>query len=311
MVDYDPKQWVFSLFKYLQLYKESYNIKRQLRIQFWLMLYSVGITYALTHIEHKDFIIEPLYFSLIGVVLSLMLVFRLNSSYDRWYEGRKRWGLLVNYSRYLSEYYVSNTRNANPKILKELREQLSIYPWTLTLHLRTEGKENLPNRWNAVYERDIADARHRPNAILKKIQQNTKALEQEGNISPDDKRSLTETIREYYNIQGACERILATPIPFSHNYFIKIFILIYTAAIPFGLFHYFGWWTLLSTFVIGYALLGIEIISEAIEDPFGRDANDLPLELLSSKIEDNINEIFDYTPEEDPISAYPYEWINH
>ncbi|MFT5336723.1 MAG: putative membrane protein [Sphingobacteriales bacterium] len=311
MVDYNGKQWFFSLVKYIKLYRESYDMKRQVRIQMALLLYSVVITFILSHTEGGDFKIDPLYFSLVGIVLSLMLVFRLNTAYDRWYEGRKLWGALVNQSRFVAQFFKTNQEGVDSARMTKIRNFLSAFPWVFCLHLRGEKEDKLPNYFDAQLKSEISQKTHRPNFILATLQAEFLKSQKLNEISELDKRTLSESIREYYNILGGCERILNTPIPFSHNYFIKSFILIYTCAIPFGLYHFFGWWTLLATFIIGYALIGIEIISEAIEEPFGRDANDLPLELLCAKIEENMNEIFEHHPEEKPMDVYPYEWILH
>ena len=94
---------------------------------------------------------------------------------------------------------------------------------------------------------------------------------------------------------GACERIKATPIPFSHSTFIKLFVIVYIIILPFGLVDVFSYLTIPAVFIMAFALIGIEVISEEIENPFGMDANDLPTEQLSAKIRDNVYEILHVT----------------
>jgi len=90
---------------------------------------------------------------------------------------------------------------------------------------------------------------------------------------------------------GVCERIKKTPIPFSHSTFIKLFILIYIFILPFGLVPKFEYLTIPAVMVMAFAMMGIEVISEEIEDPFGEEANSLPTGAMSDGIRESVYEI--------------------
>ena len=92
---------------------------------------------------------------------------------------------------------------------------------------------------------------------------------------------------------GGCERIKTTPIPFSFSMFCKKFLFIYTLTLPISLTMQFGYWTVPIVMLVFYFLVSIELISEEIEDPFGEDINDLPLDEICFKIKKNIEEIIE------------------
>jgi putative membrane protein len=98
-------------------------------------------------------------------------------------------------------------------------------------------------------------------------------------------------LKDFNDLLGACERIKHTPIPYSYMMYVKKFIFIYIITLPFGFVVISGYVTILIVMLISFVLLSVELIAEEIEDPFGRDVNDLPLDSLASKIRDNMREI--------------------
>jgi putative membrane protein len=103
--------------------------------------------------------------------------------------------------------------------------------------------------------------------------------------------NLDKELKEFTDIIGACERIKGTPIPYSYSMFLKKFIFIYIVTLPFGFVTLSGYLTVPIVVLISYVILSVELIAEEIEDPFGRDVNDLPTDDLAVKIKDNVREI--------------------
>jgi putative membrane protein len=93
------------------------------------------------------------------------------------------------------------------------------------------------------------------------------------------------------DVMGACERIKTTPLPYSYSMYIKKFLFIFNITLPFAMIQAFGYWTIGIVFLAFYILVSIELISEEIEDPFGKDINDLPTDNISVKIKKNVREI--------------------
>lgn len=229
--------------------------------------------------------------SLLGIVLGLFLVFRTNSAYDRWWEGRKLWGSMVN-----------STRNFALKLGAYLSvEDRENRAWFAQLipNFVIASKEHL-RKGVQVTELDIPDdsflnkikgAKHKPNIIAGLMYSRVNALYKQDKFSGDQFRVLDKEMKDFIDIIGACERIKNTPIPYSYSMFIKKFIFIYIVTLPFGFVTTFEYMTIPTVLLITFILLSIELIAEEIEDPFGRDINDLPTDDLADKIKDNVREI--------------------
>jgi putative membrane protein len=110
-------------------------------------------------------------------------------------------------------------------------------------------------------------------------------------LTGDQFRVLDKEMKDFIDIIGACERIKNTPIPYSYSMFIKKFIFIYVITLPFGFVTTFEYITIPTVLLVTFVLLSVELIAEEIEDPFGRDINDLPTDDLAGKIKDNVREI--------------------
>ena len=227
-------------------------------------------------------------YSLIGFVLSLLLVFRTNTAYDRWWEGRKKWGEMVN-----------NTRNLATKISVMIDDKptrdyfarmIGNYAYAVKEHLR-EGVKfeelDLTDEEKSILE----NASHLPNIIDKWLYAKTYSLKKEGKISEQDFIVIDVNLKALADILGACERIRNTPIPYSYSIFLKKFIFIYVTTIPLALVGDFGYYSSLIAMFIFYVLVSMEILAEEIEDPFGLDDNDLPTDDLCAKIKMNAEEL--------------------
>ena len=110
-------------------------------------------------------------------------------------------------------------------------------------------------------------------------------------ITGDQLINLDKELKDFIDLMGGCERIKYTPIPYSYMMYVKKFIFIYIITLPFGFVTTSGYMTVPITLLISFVLLSVELIAEEIEDPFGRDVNDLPLDELAGKMRDNVREI--------------------
>jgi putative membrane protein len=128
-------------------------------------------------------------------------------------------------------------------------------------------------------------------AIAALLYDRVNALAKEGIIDREQFLVLDKEMKDFVDIIGACERIRNTPIPYSYSMFIKKFVFVYIITLPFGFVTTFKYLTILTVVLIAFVLLSVELISEEIEDPFGRDANDLPTDELAGKIRETVREI--------------------
>ena len=229
--------------------------------------------------------------SILGFVLSLLVVFRTNTAYDRWWAGRKLWGALVNNTRNLSvkiNAFLPASCQAEKEFFKTM---IGSFPFALKEHLR-EGIALSEIEDVEGFKEQCADGKHVPNLMIQLLYRKTKSLFDAGHISGDELIVIDKELKSFFDIMGACERIKNTPIPFSYSIFLKKFIFFYIVTLPIGFVAYFEYWAIPISVFVFYVLVSLEIIAEEIEMPFGRDPNDLPTQKLADMIRGNVNEIF-------------------
>lgn len=284
MINYNPKAWFNFIF---HIHKADTFRK------LWPLMLSVGAfsgVVALLELHYfklsgNDSVSNiNMVHSILGFVISLLLVFRTNTSYDRWWEGRRLLGELTNVSRNLA---------IKIKALKLGKEEIDFfnyaipkYAFVLKDHLREKqhfGKNSL------LIEVDAG--KHIPNQIARSLSARIYNLVATGKISGDQLIILSTDLNKFTDICGGCERIKRTPIPFSYSTFIKKFLFVYVITLPFGWVFSLGFFVVLLVPFVLYVLASLELIAEEIEDPFGNDANDLPMDDICNNIEKHVGEI--------------------
>jgi putative membrane protein len=293
MINYNPKAWLSVIF-----HAYSRSVMRTLTPALVFMaIYTAILCYVLLDImrfHESDFKTTISMHSLLGIVLGLFLVFRTNTAYDRWWEGRKLWGSMVN-----------NTRNFALKLNAFLEDDdLENRQWFSDMipHFVVSVKEHLRKGVNAanwvgidpVLLEDLEGAKHIPNRLSSLIYQRVNLLYKKGVFTGDQLLLLDREMKEFSEILGACERIKNTPIPYSYTMYFKQFIFLYVITLPFAFVTTSGFITIPIVVIITFVLLSVELIAEEIEDPFGMDVNDLPTDDLAAKIKENVNEILDF-----------------
>ncbi|MCB0643376.1 MAG: bestrophin family protein [Phaeodactylibacter sp.] len=291
MINYKTNQNWFGDISQLA---KSWTMVRITRSVLFVGLYALIVCLAVDFLELGEYIsMNTSIFSLLGVILSIFLVFRTNTAYDRWWEGRKQWGALVNHTRNMAIYV--NTMFPSPN--KELRHwfatHISNFCFALVEHLRDGTKLDklihLSDEEKAEYE----TKGHIPNHISMQIFDQIADAHRKGDINEGDYINIKAQHQALLDILGACERIKKTPIPFSYSVYLKIFITAYGALLPFALVNAFMYSAIPLTMFIFFALLGVELLGEEIEDPFGLDCNDLPTGNIAHTIRNNVFEILE------------------
>jgi putative membrane protein len=269
MISYDPKRWLAVLFAFPRS-----PVFRTLFLDVVLAgLYAAGVVWAETRYPALNVPLGPAILSLLGIILGLLLVFRTNTAYDRWWEGRRLWGQLVNISRALAHALDAMLPPDAPH-RERYAELLAAYPLALMRHLRTRDVE-----------------RHEPNRLLRELSRLVHGDVLAGRLPAEARIALAPLLAGFDDVAGACERIRGTPIPFSYSSYIKQFILLYALLIPFALARDFGYGTVVAQMFIFFSTMGIELLATEVEEPFGTDRNDLPLEDISAVIARNVREL--------------------
>jgi putative membrane protein len=253
----------------------------------YIGLVTFVLSWIYTHSSLKNVVIPSTTHSLIGIVIGLLLVFRTNTAYDRWWEGRK---------------CISSISNAMCFYIMKLRSMAEVHGEDTYHHelvrdfqekSRAKFSELLDDLQKFLSQADdrriITIPFHKAQmSVVTKLLTEMNALVEVKAIRKDQAHSLETYLNSIMEHSNNCERIKNTPIPLGFLLHIKTSIFIYLLSLPIGLFHDLG---MMSTFIIMtiyYVIGGIEIISNEIENPFAGDPNDLPVVELLNNIKESI-----------------------
>lgn len=287
MVQYNPKDWITFIFRF----HKSDTFRQLIPMMLLIGAYSGIICYLEVHIfklsDESHVKNLTVMHTTVGFVLSLLLAYRTNTAYDRWWEGRKMWGALVNNSRNLAIKLSSIlTQKEDKEFFKQV---IPSYAMVLSNHL---ANEEISLMLFDNLDLTIDHQAHQPNQIAKMLFQKANQLYKEGKISGDQLIIINTELLSFTDICGACERIKNTPIPYSYSAFIKKFIFFYIMTLPFSLVFNLGYYVIPVVVFIFYVLASLELIAEEIEDPFGGDENDLPTKKIATNIKKHVEELF-------------------
>lgn len=291
MIAYNPKDWLSFLFKF----HKADTFRQLLPLIAFIGLYTAMVVVIDEHIfqlnsESRATKISLMH-SILGFVISMLLVFRTNTAYERWWEGRKHWGSLVNCSRNLSvkiNAFISS--RADRELLKNI---LIVLPYSIKNHLRkTSISGDSIIQENYVFA-EVEESPHLPIALVKRAYGICHRMRENGSIGGEQLLILNNEIQQYLEICGACERISNTPIPYSYSVFLKKFIFFYTMTLPLALAPLLSYYAVPIIIFIFYVLASLELIAEEIENPFGTDDNDLPLDAICATIKNNVENVLD------------------
>ncbi len=286
MVNYDPHDWYSHLCDIKgSMIREI--IGRVLTCVIWSLLVVALEEYALRPYELSLAIPETAH-SLVGVALGLLLVFRTNASYDRFWEGRKQWGAIINECRNLARaasVYIASA----PDLVRPLLLWTTAFTFATMNRLRGQADLGaMATRFPADELRAVLAENHTPLAVSRRMTGLLAEARRRGEISDYVLMSLDQNVQLLIDYMGACERIRNTRIPYAYMVHLRRALILYCFTLPFALVGRFGWLTSLAVLLVAYVLYGIEEIGVEIEDPFGRDDNDLPLEQFCETIDANL-----------------------
>lgn len=293
MISYNPRDW----FSYIFRFHKADTFRQLFPLILAICVYSGAVAWLELEywkLSEKNFVRNlPVMHSLLGFAISMLLVFRTNTAYDRWWEGRKLWGSLVNNSRNLAmkiSVLLPETAALHRSFFRKL---IPAYAYALHNHLHKEKTriELFEEEEHRHVFQSIDHQKHVPNQLALLMYRRIQDLYQEGTLSAEQQLYLNAELQSFTDICGACERIKNTPIPFSYSVFIKKFIFFYIMTLPFGYVFQLGYYIIPVVAFIFYVLASLELIAEEIEDPFGGDPNDVPTQLLAQNIHRHVAEL--------------------
>jgi putative membrane protein len=288
MIIYKKKDWLPAIWHFHTGPTAHGLIKRVALIGIYVTIVTVG---ELNYYDLRLKDTPSSFLQAMGILLSLLLIFRTNTAYDRFYEGRIAWGTLVNNCRNLSIFFNAILDREDKENRIFFAKTISNYPFALKNHLRDLPVLDELDETEEGERRDLSNFDHVPSGISNQLWVKTETLYRQGHISESQHINLNQYLTSLIDVCGICERIKSTPIPFSYNLFVKLFILLYVGVLPFTVIDVYGYLTIPAVMLTSYILVGLELIGEEIEEPFGLERNDLPLNQLAQLIRVNAHDI--------------------
>lgn len=260
-----------------------------------LLLISVVIVYCRGSIFNYKIQLNPGPFTLFGIALAIFLGFRNNVSYDRFWEGRKIWGSLLNTTRSLTRQAQSLSKyDKHGKEVTEFVNYLIAFTYTLKHQLRrTDPAEDLARICGAALAEELKTAVYKPAILIRKMGEWVRQAREQGHVDVFLSASFDQNLNELSNILGGCERIAGTPIPYTYKVLLHRTVYIYCFLLPFGFVDSLGWMMPFIVVFIAYTFVALEAVADELEEPFGLEPNDLALNSMCHMIENTLLELCD------------------
>jgi len=264
-----------------------------------VILYTVGFE-VVHHFYHAVSINIPIAVpSILGTIISLLLAFKSNQAYDRWWEARIVWGGIVNDSRTLLRQVIIFYKD--PDFSVEANEFKTGFAkrqaaWCYALAQALRGKDPVKPLTTLLTPdemRFVKNHKHVPNAILMLHGKELKKALEQGRLSVYQQVEIDNTLTRLCDGMGKCERIKNTIFPTTYSMYIRFTLCLFIMLLPFGLTDYLGWLQIPVVATIGAACFLIEKMAIHLQDPFENRPTDTPMISISNNIENNLMQMVD------------------
>ncbi|KAJ3049279.1 hypothetical protein HK097_009704, partial [Rhizophlyctis rosea] len=270
----------------------------------WTLLFMVG--------KVKGFVMDTLLITVLGVVMGLLLVFRTNTAYDRYWEGRRTWSLLLTHIRNLSRFVWVGVLPKEDSQQNEKRGAMNLllaYAVATKHYLRDEPGyrykdlrhlvAHLPELSHGMKNQEI---KNMPLEISFHIAAYVARCRKLDLIDAAQGTAMTNALSAMIDCLTNFERIRNSPIPLAYSIHLKQTLMLYLLSLPFQLVAKVYWGTIPVMLVASFTLLGIESIGGEIENPFGYDDNDLPVEKFCDDTRIELNSMMHRSTKIDPTT---------
>ncbi|MDQ1692629.1 MAG: ion channel-forming bestrophin family protein [Acidobacteriaceae bacterium] len=249
-------------------------------------------------------------FTLTGVSLALFLGFRNSSAYDRWWEGRRLWGSLLNTARSLTREALTMTDgSAATERTREFVHLVIAFAYATRDQLRGKPFQHGAELLSVPLAAEVNQARYKPALLLRAMGEWVSQRQREGLFGEVTASTFDRNLNELSNVLGGCERIASTPVPFSYSVMIHRVVYFYCALLPFGLVDAIAWMTPVVSLVIAYSFIALDVLASELEMPFDLEENDLPLDTICRTIELSLREMTGEAVEQQPME--PVQYVLH
>ena len=282
VIEYDPHHWRSHFFDLRG------SLVREIAYRVGLCgLTAIAVSIAYHY--HQNVAIPDKPHAIVGPALALLLVFRTNTANDRYWEGRRLWGGIVNTSRNLRRR-AEVMFAAEPATAARLVEWTVAWFWATRAHLVEEKSIGPATQLSTDDQARALAAGHVPVFVAGQLTAIIGDARKRTVISDRQTQMLDADVQALIDHLGGCERIAQTPLPYAYAVHLRRALVLYCLTLPFALVSAFGEWTAVASILVSYILIGIEEIGTEIEGPFGRRHNDLPLDRICSRLEANLRD---------------------
>ena len=223
--------------------------------------------------------ISAIPFTLIGIALSVFMSFRNSTCYARWWDGRKFWGELIIACRSLARQ-ASGLNASHQRFLLH-----GLCGFTAGLAARLRGSDELAEIGKWFDPAALAESPNPTNTVLHELGTYCITLMHNGELGAIHYSVIEGQLTALSDVQGSCERIAHTPVPFAYSLLLHRTALVFCTTLPFALAGSLAWWTLLPVLLVAYTFFGLDALGHQLEDPFGSQPNALPLNALQRIVE--------------------------
>lgn len=253
--------------------------------------------------------------STLGSALAIFLAFRNSSSYDRWWEARKIWGGIVNYSRTWARQCTTFMHEAKPDFIKTLVYRQIAWVNALRLQLRQQDTWQEIDPFLSPEEKEwVMNRKNKATQLVQRQGEDLSKALRAGQISDFQHQLMDKTLTEFYNLQGMCERIKNTPMPRQYDFFTRFFVFVFATLLPFGLIdlldaRHIAWVVIPLSIIISFCFSVLESVGQFNEDPFENRIQDTPMTALCRTIEIDLREQLgetDLPPKLEPVDGFLY-----
>lgn len=259
------------------------------------VLLAVAVTVAHRALaDHQAVLVSTVPFTLMGLPLAIFLGFRNSACYDRYWEGRKLWGELLLRSRNLARqvlHLIDAPPAAHPRDLGDVRVRLLLrtVAFCVTLKHLLRGQPQSDVGLDGLVPADerqaLVEAHNRPAVLMLAQGADLARCRHQGQVDAMRGVQIDDTLSALTAAAAACERIKHTPLPFAYTLLLHRTAYLYCFLLPFGLVDSIGLMTPLVVAIVAYTFFGLDALGDELEDPFGDQANDLPLDAMCRGIE--------------------------
>jgi len=239
-------------------------------------------------------------------VLSIFLSFRNSACYDRWWEGRKLWGQLLIESRGFARE-AGALLAAEPELRARASQLVIAFAHALAARLRGADQVAAAAPWLAADQMAVLERRNIPDGLLAQLASELALPLREGRLDPYLYGQFEARLHGMSSVQAACERIAGTPLPFAYTLLLHRCAWLFCVLLPFGLAGALGWATPVVSMLLAYAFFGLDQLGEEMEEPFGLEPNDLPLDAMVRTIEIDVLDALGDRPIPEPLQPQGYQ----